>query len=177
SRKEAISGHFTLIRNLPELNKMYKKVPDYQKLFEVPKFMWFDEEKLTIYLKNEISSNQFKFKVFWNTILCNLERGRDSHQEYYLDRWQWQNGKMGNTKTHQEDMYLHFINWKRTMKSSEVRYSDQPDNFYISYSKIHYEKHNTLKKMWNHFTNLFGGYYVLLKKNRVKKKIKRKLSK
>lgn len=172
SRKEAISGHFNLIKNTAALNNLYKQIPNYQYLFEQPKFMWFDEEQLTNYLKSQITTNQLSFKVKWDTILCNQERGKDSHQEYYLDRWLWQDGKVLNTKTNQEVMYLHFINWKRTMKRSEVTYSDQPDSFYISYSKMHYNKHNALQKLWNSFTNLFDGYYVRLKKNRIKKKYK-----
>lgn len=173
SRKEAISGHFNLIKNTTALNNLYKQIPNYQYLFEQPQFMWFDEEQLTNYLKNQIADKQLPYQVKWDAILCNQERGRDSHQEYYLDRWLWQDGKVLNTKTHQEVMYLHFINWKRTMKHSEVTHSDQPDSFYISYSKMHYHKHNVLQKFWNGFTNLFDGYYVRLKKNKMKKLIKR----
>src|SRR5690606_31304087 len=97
------------------------------------------------------------------------------HQEYFLDRWIYKNGAIIDLQSpnHKEYMYLHFINWKRTMKRSEVAYSDQPDSFYISYSKMHYHKHNVLQKLWNSFTNLFDGYYVRLKKNRIKKLIKR----
>jgi hypothetical protein len=171
SRKEAISGHFNLFRNTPKLNKLYEELPNYKILIEKPKLMRIDEELLTNYLKSEISKNQLHFKVFWETILCNQERGRDSHQEYYLDRWQWQDGKMVNTHTKQEVMYLHFINWKRTMKSCEIRYTDQPERFFISYSKIHYKKHNAFQKLWNSFTNVFDGYYVREKRRIKKKKI------
>src|SRR5690606_16338131 len=123
--------------------------------------------------KSEMENNQLPFKIKWDAILCNQERGRDSHQEYYLDRWQWQNGKMINTKTKEEVMYLHFINWKRTMKFSEISFKDKPESFYISYSKIHYNNHNVLQTLWNSFTNLFDGYYMRLEKNRFKGIIKR----
>lgn len=43
SRKNAISGHFNLFRNTPQINQLYKKLPDYKKLFEVPEFKWTDE--------------------------------------------------------------------------------------------------------------------------------------
>jgi len=182
SRKEAISGHFNLFRNNDKVNTLYKKLPNYQQLFEHPKFQWTDEVVLTDSIKHNPEFKSLDLKVYWSNILCNQERGRDSHQEYYLDRWQWQNGKMKNIKTNEEVMYLHFINWKRTMKSSEVTYCDQLDSFYISYSKVHYNKHSILQKLWNSFTNLFYGYYVRefkrIKKNRIEsliKRIKRKL--
>lgn len=170
SRKDAISGHFTIFKNTECLNENYKKLPNVKALFEHPRFQWTDEVVLTKYLEE----NSNLFTIFWDTILCNQERGRDSHQEYYLDRWQWLQGKVVNTKSIQEVMYLHFINWKRTMKSSLVNYNDQPDSFYISYNKIHYKKHNALQKLWNGFTNLFDGYYMRLKKNKIKKIVKRK---
>lgn len=175
SRKEAISGHFTLFKNTEKLKILYKQIPEYQFLFEQPKFMWFDEEKLTNYLKQEITNNRLPYNVLWNTILCNQEKGRDSHQEYHLDRWLWKQGQVINTHTGQEVMYLHFINWKRTMKSCEIRYSDQPDSFYISYSKIHYKKHNFLQNLWNSFTNVFNGYIVRMSRKIIVKKIKKKL--
>ncbi len=182
SRREAISGHFNLFRNTPELLEYYKTVPNYRFLFEQSQFMWFDEEKLTNHIKHEAAAGRLYFNVKWDTILCNQERDRDSHQEYYLDRWLWQDGKVLNTKTKQEVMYLHFINWKRTMKRSEVTYSDQPDRFYISYSKMHYHKHNVLQKFWNGFTNVFDGYYrkeqkriIKLKLKSLKKRVYRKL--
>src|SRR5690606_38668345 len=58
------------------------------------------------------------------------------------------------------------------MKSSEVKYIDQPNSFYISYSKMHYDKHNTLQKFWNSFTNLFLGYYQNEEKRKFGLKIK-----
>lgn len=173
SRKEAISGHFNLFKNTPELNNLYRRsVPDYQYLFEQPKFMWFDEKHLTNYLKSKMENNQLPFKIKWDAILCNQERGRDSHQEYYLDRWQWQNGKMINTKTKEEVMYLHFINWKRTMKFSVKSLKDEQDSFYISYTGIHYNTHNVLKKLWNSFTNLFDGYYIRWNRKIIKSKVR-----
>ena len=167
SRKEAISGHFNLFRNTLEINQLYKQVPNYKKLFEETKFKWFDEEKLTCFLKQ----NQFDFKIFWSTILLNQERGRDSHQEYHLDRWLWENGKMINTFSNKEVMYLHFINWKKTMKDCEVNYLDQSIKFYISYSKIHYYKHNFFQIKVNTFKNYFDGYYVKLWKKKKRKKV------
>ncbi|MFD2698603.1 DUF6625 family protein [Mesonia sediminis] len=170
SRKEAISGHFNLFRNTAQINSLYKKLPNYKQLFEVPEFKWTDEVVLTAYLKNSDVFRNLNIKVKWDSILCNQERGKDSHQEYHLDRWLWDNGKMINTKTDEEVMYLHFINWKRTMKFSEIKYKDSQQQFYISYQGMHYQSNTQLKHLLNEIKNFFQGYYVRLKKNELKKK-------
>lgn len=173
SRKENISGHFTLFRNTSEINRLYKKLPDHKARFEVPEFKWTDEVVLSEYIRTSSSFKESGIRVFWSTILCNQERGRDSHQEYYLDRWKWGNGIVTNTKTEEEIMYLHFINWKRTMKYNKVKYEHQPNSFYISYNGMHYEKHNNLEKFLNHFKNLINGYHISEKKRILKKRLRK----
>ena len=46
-----IAGHFTLCRNTNSINKFYKKVPGYKKLFVKDKFQWFDEFHFNNYIK------------------------------------------------------------------------------------------------------------------------------
>jgi hypothetical protein len=173
SRKENISGHFTLFRNNPAINRLYKQLPDYKNLFEVPEFRWTDEVVLSDYLQKHNDGKDLGINVYWPSILCNQERGRDSHQEYYLDRWLWQNGKMINTKKGEEVMYLHFINWKRTMRYCEVKYEDNPHQFFISYNGMHYNAHPQLVKSWNLLKNVFDGYKIRESRRIQKKNIKR----
>ncbi|WP_435139217.1 DUF6625 family protein [Formosa sp. A9] len=170
SRKHAISGHFTLFKNTPSINTLYKQLPNIKALYSVPEFKWTDEHVLTKYLKSQAQK-----EVYWPNILCNQERGRDSHQEYYLDRWQWQDGKVVNTKTNTEVMYLHFINWKRTMRYSEVQYTDPQTTFYISYSGMHYQAHSLWQQLINKVKNVFNGFYVILRRKQRIKKLKKKL--
>ncbi len=185
SRNQAISGHFTLFKNNDVVNGLYSRLPNYKQLFEHKKFQWTDEVVLTEFIKFNIGFKSLNLKVYWDTILCNAENGRDSHQEYYLDRWQWQNGKILNTKKNQEVMYLHFINWKRLMKYNEVKYlKPLPEQFFMSYTGIHFEKHNFLQYCLNALKNIFNGYYVReyrrIKKQKMKslvKRIKRKIIK
>lgn len=73
----------------------------------------FDEAVLTDFILDRIKNKVFNYRMYWAEILLNQEKGIDSRQEYYLDRWQWKNGRMINTLTKQEVMYLHFINWKK----------------------------------------------------------------
>lgn len=171
SRKENISGHFNLFRNTQQINSLYKKLPNYKILFEAPEFKWTDEVILSNFIKTDPAFSIYQFKVYWPSILCNQEKGRDSHQEYYLDRWLWKDGKMLELKNGNpvnEVMYLHFINWKRTMRYCEVSYVDHPEQFYISYNGMHYKKHSNISIAFNWFTNLFDGYYIRLKQRKAR---------
>ncbi len=185
SRKKTISGHFTILRN-NEYNRMLYKTGDYYKeLFQEIKYSWFDENTFaSIVLEKK---RKGELNVWWDDYLVNHERDRDSHQEYYLDRWIFDDGKLFdlgiNGKQKVEHMYLHFINWKTTMLYSEVNHSVGSSNFYISYIGIHNNQHNELQKIVNDFKNIFNGYYKkewrrIFKKRVLKKadRLKRKLS-
>jgi hypothetical protein len=171
SRKKNISGHFNLFKNTPDLNLLYKQVPDYKSLFEQERFMWFDEHVLSNFLKDTLHP----YKIKWDTILCNQEKGIDSHQEYELNRWYWKEGRLTNTKTGKEVMYLHFINWKRTMRFSYVNYIEDSKSFYVSYLGMHYQPFSNWRLVLNEFKNLFFGYEIILKINRLKKEIRNKI--
>ncbi|WP_410004682.1 DUF6625 family protein [Aequorivita nionensis] len=180
SRKEEISGHFNLFRNTQQINSLYRKLPSYKSLYAVPKIKRVDELVLSNYIKNDTFFKGLDLKVFWSKILCNQENGRDSHQEYYLDKWLWNDGKMlelKNGKPVNEVMYLHFINWKRTMKYSEIKYEDNPTQFYISYIGLHYKLHSEIQKIFRRIKNIYNGYYVReyrrLKKMKFKSIVKR----
>lgn len=180
SRKENISGHFNLFRNTPQINTLYKEIPEYKKLYEVPELKRTDEVVLSNFIKTNAKFKDLNLKVLWSEILCNQERGRDSHQEYYLDTWLWKDGKMLKLEKGQaidEVMYLHFINWKRTFRYSEIRYQEQPKQFYISYSGIHYRTHTRLQKFWNKFKNSYDGYYMILKRKALLKRTRKQLTK
>jgi hypothetical protein len=154
-------------------------VPDYQSLFEQERFMWFDEQVLSSFLKETSHS----FQIKWDTILCNQERGIDSWQGYYLDKWLWINGKLfklDNKNQRHEVMYLHFISWKRKMIKSKVKYKIN-DYFFISYNAIQPKRHSFIKLKLNAIKNKIFGFWfrermkVILKK--YKKRIKIKINK
>ncbi|SRX55346.1 DUF6625 family protein [Aequorivita sp. CIP111184] len=176
SRKENISGHFNLFRNTPQLNSLYKRLPNYRVLYGVPEFKWTDEVILSNFIKTDPAFKALGIKVYWSKILCNQENGRDSHQEYYLDKWLWKDGKMLQLKNGEpidEVMYLHFINWKRTMKYSVVKYEDSPNQFYISFNGMHYKPHMAFEIILNRYKNLYNGYYVRESQRKGKTRIKK----
>ena len=175
SRKNSLAGHFSVFKNTSRINSLYLSIPNYFEMLSVEKLMRIDEEAFTVHLKN--LKTPTKIKIWWEEYLMNNENGI-AHQEYYLDKWLWKNGKMLEMKNGvsiNEVMYLHFINWKRTMKYCEVSYNDNPLQFYISYNGMHYQTHSRIVKVLNEFKNLFNGYYAILFRKRLLKKIKNKI--
>lgn len=161
SRNGFISGHFNLFRNSESVNTLYQKNGWYKDSFVNRKMNRFCEGTFTEITKEALKESIVTVK--WDEILCNQERGRDSHQEYYLDKWLWKEGKMlevKNDKAIGEVLYMHFINWKKTMVFSEILYHSNPDQFFISYTGVHYKKHSFLKKKFNILNNAIQGYYV-----------------
>lgn len=176
SRKEHTSGHFTLFRNTDKLNHFYNTIPEVDQLFCKKKLQRMDEDVLSSHLKQTMGQEINTFKVCWDQILLNSESGRDSHQEYAYNKWIWDNGKLfqlQNKKVVDEVMYLHFINWKRTLKKSEVSYKDDITQFYISSDQIHLKLHSKISENFRLFLNLFNGYKVR-EQRRIARKRRRK---
>ncbi|MBB6681128.1 hypothetical protein H4O20_06700 [Aequorivita sp. 609] len=61
------------------------------------------------------------------------------------------------------------------MKYSEVNYTDQPEEFYISYNGMHYKPHSSINKVMNNIKNVFFGYYAILFRKRILKEFKKKI--
>jgi hypothetical protein len=156
--EDMVSGHFTLFRNNETINSLYHEIENYKILFEQPKFMWFDEHVYTNFLKTK---NNYCIKVFWDKDEINKGMKSEVHQEYFLDRWHYEDGKIYDlhSSIKKEYMYLHFINWKNTMKKCEVNYIDNINKFYISYSGILYKKHTSFEIIYNNLIIFFNGYF------------------
>lgn len=180
SRKEAISGHFTIFKNNAAINNYYKNLPEFNHILTCEKYMWAEEQLLTNYLK----ANKSDLAIYWNEYFVNNKNGA-AHQEYYLDRWLWDDGavyEIIDGEISREVMYLHFINWKPNMKVNEVLFNKDNKQFYISYIGMHYNLHSKFKHCYNNISNVFNGYYINEKrryrKNKIKsliKRVKRKL--
>lgn len=159
-----ICGHFTIFKNHDRNLNIHKKDPNYKKVFGTSKHLRYDEIGFSkIVSKLEVEG---LIKVFWDEKLLQDGIKSEVHQEYFLDRWLYKEGAVydlyGANK--KEYMYLHFINWKRTMTHSEIKYKDKPQQFYVSYKGMHYKPHSSLSKMLNGFKNLFDGYYMILRR-------------
>lgn len=112
SRKNVISGHFTIYRNSPELNYFYKSVPNFLKAFTQTQYQGFDEGFFSYHLYKEIEAERCKLKVFWDDRNC-IDRGE---LERHPRGWYWQSGEMKNTNG-KTGTYLHMIEWKKSIKA------------------------------------------------------------
>ena len=172
SRKKLIGGHFCIFRNTKELKCLYQKGNVYRQAFKSPEMKRFCEDSFSK-IVSKVKQDGLSVKI--DEYFVNQKNGK-AHQEYYLDRWLWNDGKMfelKNGKPVNEVMYLHFINWKRTMKYCEVNYAENPTQFYISYNGVHYNTHSGLSKVLNRVKNLFDGYYVRLDRKKLNKKLRK----
>ena len=187
SRKNAISGHFTLFRNIKEVNFLFKKIPGYKKYLNKKKGQVFDEFHFNNYIKDQLKNSLTDLKIYWPKYLLNVERNIDSHQEFHLDKWLWKNGKVINYINNQEIMYLHFINWKNTINKNEIYYNINTKSFFVSFNRIHRKKNKKFIIIINKFKNIFFGYWVkesrrifyynfFKKYNFLKKSLKKKIS-
>ncbi|GAA4290531.1 DUF6625 family protein [Aestuariibaculum suncheonense] len=157
--KGMISGHFSLLKNTKSLVNLYRKEGLYEVIFKDSEHRRFDEVGFSKIVKND------RLKVYWKDEIIENGIESEAHQEYYLDRWLWDDGKIVNTKTKKEFMYLHFINWKRTMSYNEVKYSEPlPNQFFISYNGMHFERHSMFAHVLNTIKNVFNGYYVRMER-------------
>jgi hypothetical protein len=165
-----VSGHFTLFKNLEKNNFLYQNDPAYKTVFSDPKHFRYDEIGLTEIIT--ALGQAGKIKVFWDEHILRNGIKSEVHQEYFLDRWLFKRGAVYDLfdSNQKEYMYLHFINWKRTMKYCEVKYNDSPEQFYISYNGMHYRPHNAIAMGRNWLANNFNGYYIRLKRKRFRKK-------
>ena len=112
-----------------------------------------------------------EIRTYWPKNLLNVEKNIDSHQEFHLDRWFWNKGDLINSISEKKIMYLHFINWKKTILENQITYDDKINSFFISYNKIHFEEHIFIEIFINKIKNIFFGYWVKEKRRIIFNKI------
>lgn len=170
-----VCGHFTIFKNNERNLNIYKNDLDYKKIFKTKKHLRYDEVGLTTIVEKLYKDGLVN--VLWDEKLLQDGIKSEVHQEYFLDRWLYENGAVYDLfdPDRKEYMYLHFINWKRTMRFCEIKYQDNPNQFFISFNRIHYKPHSVFTKMLNGIKNIFDGYYAILFKKSILKKIKKRL--
>ncbi len=177
SLENMISGHFTIFKNHEKNLYIYKNEGRHKEVFVSSKHLRYDEVGFTNIVSKLEKEGQIK--VFWDEKLIQSGIKSEMHQEYFLDRWLYKNGSVYDLYdiNKKEYMYLHFINWKVTMKFCEIDYLDQPKQFYISYNGVHYKINSSIVKSFNGFKVFFNGYwlqqYFRIKKHRLKSLVKR----
>jgi hypothetical protein len=134
SRKEAMSGHFSLFKNNYKINNIFREIDHHNEILQREKCGWLDEQGLTIFLKQ----HKDKYKISWNTWLINFPPEVSAKRKYGPSLlcpddgpWHWNKGKLFIDSM--EVMYLHFMTWKDSIKNINFNYEDDAGSFYISH--------------------------------------------
>jgi len=146
SRKHVIAGHFTLLKNTPKINTIYKNIKTFMWKLNRPKShvldeWWGGDSRDESYLKQ----NAHLYKISWDKWLLNFP---DKYVDDYKQGnpslinncgpWYWNKGKI--FKDNEEIMYLHFKKWKGTISSIDFSYEDKVDSFLIG--RKFFKKHS-----------------------------------
>lgn len=132
THERRISGHFCLLRNEPELNSLFWKIPDFVRRAEDPKNHALDEggfSRIFLWRKNfpkllfELVGlfNRWRrvaeFEEAFSTP-NGIRPWTDGTQDYPA-YWVWRNGRLQNAKDGDRQFpYLHFLVWKKDWQQS-----------------------------------------------------------
>ncbi len=171
ARADRMVGHFTLYKNIPKINYLFKKTKNYKKVFQSKEVYGFDERNQIIRKKKSIKEdcmqdlvsrliNKKELKVFFKTII----------EEYVCVNWDknwkfyWAKGKLVNLKNLKQVMYFHFLETLNNKKIPKKIKGKPIDYFIFSEKGIFPCKKINLKL-----------YKLSLFKNKLNKKINRKI--
>ncbi len=136
SRRNRLSGHFTLFRNTPAINKTFLLIPNLTAHMLNPKNLHMDEREFTNSLHDYLQRTpQPAFKVYWRdewTMDAASQRAMDDGR---TDAVWWRNGKMFDP-TGRELMYLHFHKLKSEMQTIDFGVDEAPAAFKIDRNGI-----------------------------------------
>ena len=135
SRKNRLSGHFTLFRNTPAIARAFEFIPGVGAALANPDYLHLDEHELTHSLKTRASSasGDEAPRVYWRDGLT-----IDSAYQMALgdrDRLWWRQGRTFDASG-RELIYLHFHKLKKHMTTINFGFADNPAEFAIDRSGI-----------------------------------------
>jgi hypothetical protein len=130
---DRVVGHCTLWKNEPQVNELFKFVPEYREILTDRQYRNLDETVMTRTLKTIVNADGStnKVRVYWAKRLV-------AGGHILEDRpkgWSWERGKILR-KNSEEYMYLHFISWKKTMVNLDFQLEDNPSRFDIRHRGI-----------------------------------------
>ncbi|OGW75558.1 MAG: hypothetical protein A2Z72_01380 [Omnitrophica bacterium RBG_13_46_9] len=137
SRNGMLSGHFTIYKNVEEINALFRKLPNHEILFTDKRYLLVDE----IIMSDLIRHNRMK-GVYWQK-----EMVADRRKIEALPRgWYWARGGIYNTRENDKEyMYIHLKSWKPTMKKIEVKRPNYLDEWVITKKGVFYPRKQLLK--------------------------------
>lgn len=140
-RPEYLSGFFTLFRNDPYVNCLFRESKDYKKVFQDPENHCFDEcnwnfsrlwkGQNILDIESEIESMTYVVKK-----LALAGRIRASFEMIVVEgtrqRLQWDKGVLLSTARSKEVALYHFIEFKKLPMRFVPRWKDIPDRIFIN---------------------------------------------
>jgi hypothetical protein len=139
TRREMISGHFTLFRNIVTINQLFRQSSEFVEAARRAACQAFDEEGMTRIVASLARAGAIR--VYWPKFLQNYadpQTDTPSTLPRYINKYFWNRGQLFDCtgKRPTEILYLHFMTWKKTLTECEVDYGEHSEEFYISYSRI-----------------------------------------
>jgi hypothetical protein len=142
ARKNRMAGHFSLLRNTPEINLAFRAHPQLEEIMKTTAYCWFDERGFSDLIASKAKENGLR--VLWDKYRVNFVNHVDKYPSVlsWLDRFRWDNGKLySKADQGSEIMYLHFMNWKNTLNWCSISNSKNISSFNISFSHISTQGH------------------------------------
>jgi len=131
SRRKRLSGHFTLYRNTPRINRTFELIPDVVSRMATAKYEHLDETELTRSLEGELSgSPRSAPRVFWQEEWVPSSSYQKSLSDEPADRLWWRDGRTFRPNG-AEVMYIHFHKLKASMHTINFTVGDAPRAFSI----------------------------------------------
>jgi hypothetical protein len=152
TRKEKISGHFSLFRNTLSINQLFRQSSEFAEAMQQAICRRFDEEGMTRLIAHLAQTGSIR--VYWPKSLQNyseLKAATPSRSKLplYINKYFWENGKLFDCtgESAAEILYLHFMTWKQTLTSCEFSCGADPAQFYISYFRISMQPVSSLEQI------------------------------
>jgi len=132
ARRYKLAGHFTLVKNTPETNRFFLRIPDAIDKLTQPRRLRLDEHALTDLLRDHVGSRWWPWlrtepRVFWRqelTISADYQRAMPDGG----GRLVWRRGRTYDAEG-REMMYLHFHKLKAHIAAIDFGYDDEPSEF------------------------------------------------
>lgn len=133
SRPDKLSGHFTLFRNTPAINRAYELIPDVQARLADPQYHHLDERELTVALRQAMDRGWPgpPVRVYWQEELSTNAAFQRALGDTPADALWWRDGRTF-APDGRELMYVHFHKLKQHMTTVTFGPSDSPRAFSIS---------------------------------------------
>ncbi len=131
SRRNRLSGHFTLFRNTPAVTRAFDLIPDVAAAMADPHYLHLDEGELTHALKRGAASGAAGVpRVYWREALTMDAAYQAALGEGDEGRLWWRDGRTFDAHG-RELMYLHFHKMKAQMRTIDFGIGDAPAAFAI----------------------------------------------